>query len=93
MDERQHERLMRQGIHGYLKYLDRYDSPAVLLCNASVPAWIVHAEKGDGDLTDERTANPRGMPPRARHHHPGTSYFIPTRNPSRSPSSSSLWWL
>src|SRR5262249_25067279 len=45
-------KLMRRLIHDYLQYLGHLDSPATRLCEAKVPTWIVHAEKGDGGLTD-----------------------------------------
>src|ERR1700729_3988084 len=48
-------RAMREIFRGYLRYLGRYDSAAERLCDAGVPAWVVHAEKGDGGLApDER---------------------------------------
>lgn len=46
-------RVMRRGFRSYLEYLGRYDAPAARLCDAGVPAWVVHAEKGDGALTGQ----------------------------------------
>ena len=35
---------MRLGLREYLRWL--------MLCRSGVPTWVVHAEKGDGGLTD-----------------------------------------
>lgn len=76
-------RLMRQGFGEYLGYLGRYDSPAARLCDAGVPAWVVHAEKGDGDLTDEERRTLEACPLTTVVTIPGTSYFIPNDEPER----------
>jgi pimeloyl-ACP methyl ester carboxylesterase len=75
--------VMRQGIHGYLNYLGRYDSPAARLCDASVPAWVLHAEKGDGGLTDHERRTLEACPHTSVITIPGTSYFIPNEEPKR----------
>jgi pimeloyl-ACP methyl ester carboxylesterase len=73
--------IMRQIFRGYLSYLGRHHAPAARLCDAGVPAWVVHAEKGDGGLTDterqtlEECARTRVITI------PGTSYFIPNEEP------------
>ena len=73
--------IMRQIFRGYLSYLGRHHAPAARLCDAGVPAWVVHAEKGDGGLTDterhtlEECAHTRVITI------PGTSYFIPNEEP------------
>jgi|SRR5450755_3898872 len=76
-------RLMRQIFRGYLGYLGRYDSPAARLCDAGVPAWVVHADKGDGDLTDEERRTLEACPRTTVVTIPGTSYFIPNDEPER----------
>lgn len=39
------------------QYLDRHGSVASRLCEAGVPAWVVHGERGDGGVTaDQLTA-------------------------------------
>src|SRR5438093_1406693 len=43
----------RQGLREYVQWLHRHERPAERLCGAGVPTWVVHAEKGDGGLTDE----------------------------------------
>ncbi len=76
-------RLMRQIFRGYLGYLGRYDSPAARLCDSGVPAWVVHADKGDGDLTDEERRTLEACPRTTVVTIPGTSYFIPNDEPER----------
>jgi pimeloyl-ACP methyl ester carboxylesterase len=76
-------RLMRQIFRGYMGYLGRYDSPAARLCDAGVPAWVVHAEKGDGDLTDDERRTLEACPRTTVVAIPGTSYFIPNDEPER----------
>jgi pimeloyl-ACP methyl ester carboxylesterase len=76
-------RIMQQIFGGYLQYLDRYDSPATRLCEAGVPAWIVHAEKGDGGLTDDERRTLDACPSTSLVTIPGTSYFIPNDEPER----------
>jgi pimeloyl-ACP methyl ester carboxylesterase len=76
-------RLMRQIFRGYLGYLGRYDSPEARLCDAEVPAWVVHADKGDGDLTGEERRTLEACPRITVVTIPGTSYFIPNDEPER----------
>ncbi len=42
---------VRLGLREYVRWLNRGGDRAERLCDASVPTWIVHAEKGDGGLT------------------------------------------
>jgi len=44
---RNNTRDMRRGLQAYLRWLRRDDDPARRLCEAAMPAWVVHAEKGD----------------------------------------------
>jgi len=76
-------RIMRRGLRAYLTYLDRYDSPAARLCDAGVPAWVVHAEKGDGGLTSEERSTLKACPRTTLVTIPGTSYFIPNEESER----------
>src|SRR2546429_9926246 len=71
-------RIMRRGLRAYLTYLDRYDSPAARLCDAGVPAWVVHAEKGDGGPTSEERSPTKAGPGPTPGPNPGTNTFIPT---------------
>ena len=47
---------MLLGLQAYLRWLHRDDDPARRLCETDVPAWVVHAEKGDGALTEHERA-------------------------------------
>ena len=47
---------MRRGLQAYLRWLHRDDDPARRLCEAGTAAWVVHAEKGDGGLTQHERA-------------------------------------
>src|SRR4051794_15580991 len=74
---------VRHGLDEYMRYLHRHERPAERLCQADIPTWIVHAEKGDGGLTvDERRA--LGGCPRA---HlvtiPGKVFFLPNEVPEQ----------
>jgi pimeloyl-ACP methyl ester carboxylesterase len=72
-----------RSLREYVSWLHRQERPAERLCQAGVPTWIVHAEKGDGGLTDDerRTLN---MCP---HAHvvtiPGNLFFLPNEAPAR----------
>jgi pimeloyl-ACP methyl ester carboxylesterase len=72
---------MRQIFSGYLSYLGRRDSPAARLCQAGKPAWVVHADKGDGGLTDDERRTLEACPDVTMVTIPGTSYFIPNEEP------------
>ena len=46
---------VRRVLNEYAVWLNHHEARAQRLCQAGVPTWIVHAEKGDGGLTpDER---------------------------------------
>lgn len=72
---------MRQIFGGYLSYLGRHDSPAARLCQAGVPAWVVHADKGDDELTDDERSILEACPHTTVVTIPRTSYFIPNEEP------------
>jgi len=42
---------MRKGLRAYLRWLAEDDDRATRLCKTGLPAWVMHAEKGDGALT------------------------------------------
>jgi pimeloyl-ACP methyl ester carboxylesterase len=73
----------REGLHEYVRWLRRHEQPAERLCRAGVPAWIVHAEKGDGGLTDDERRTLEACP----HAHlvtiPGSVFFLPNEVPER----------
>jgi pimeloyl-ACP methyl ester carboxylesterase len=72
----------RRGIHCYLQYLDRYGSVAPRLCQARVPAWVVHGERGDGGITDEERRILEECPQISLITIPGASYFTPNEEPA-----------
>jgi pimeloyl-ACP methyl ester carboxylesterase len=74
---------MRKIFRGYLRYLGRYDSPAARLCDAGVPAWVVHAENGDGALTPEERSVLEACSRTTVVTIPGTSFFLPNDEPER----------
>jgi pimeloyl-ACP methyl ester carboxylesterase len=73
---------MRRIFHDYLRYLDSHGSVASRLCEAGVPAWVVHGETGDGGVTDEERHTLEAC------HHvrmvtiPGPSFFTPNEDPA-----------
>jgi pimeloyl-ACP methyl ester carboxylesterase len=75
--------IMRRIFRSYLGYLSRGEAPAKRLCAAGVPAWIVHAEKGDGGLTAAERSTLEECPHMSVITIPGTSYFIPNEEPER----------
>ncbi len=48
-----------------------------------MPAWVVHAEKGDGSLTDDERRALEACPNIILLTIPGTSLFIPNEEPER----------
>ena len=76
-------RHVRRGLSEYVRYLHRHERPAERLCQAGVPTWIVHAEKGDGGLTDDERHALEMCP----HAHlvtiPGSVFFLPNEVPER----------
>ena len=74
---------MRRGLREYLRWLRRHEHPAERLCHAGVPTWIVHAEKGDGGLTDDERRTLEACP----HAHlvtvPGAVFFLPNEVPDQ----------
>ena len=80
---------MRQGLREYMRWLNRQDRPAERLCRAQVPTWIVHAEKGDGGLTDDERGTLEACPHAQLVTIPGRCSSYRTRYPNRSRTSSS----
>jgi len=72
---------MRLGLQAYLRWLKRDDDRARRLCAAGVPACVVHAEKGDGALTQHE----RGVLENCPHVRvvtlPGEVFFLPNEAP------------
>jgi pimeloyl-ACP methyl ester carboxylesterase len=74
---------MRLALAEYLQWLNRHERPAERLCQADVPTWVVHAEKGDGGLTDDERRALEACP----HAHlvtlPGAVFFMPNEASER----------
>jgi pimeloyl-ACP methyl ester carboxylesterase len=71
------------ALREYARYLHRHERPAERLCRADVPTWIVHAEKGDGGLTDEERRGLEACPQAHLVTIPGTVFFLPNEVPER----------
>ena len=73
----------RHGLREYVRWLHRHDVPPSGCAEPGVPTWIVHAEKGDGGLTDDERRTLEACP----HVHlvtiPGTVFFLPNEVPER----------
>lgn len=80
---RNNTRDMRRGLQAYLDWLRRDDDPARRLCEAGVPTWVVHAEKGDGGLTQHERAVLEACPQVRVVTLPGQVFFLPNEAPER----------
>lgn len=76
-------RHQRPGLRSYLQWLQRHDQRAERLCAAGVPTWVVHAEKGDGGLTDEERRVLEACPHIRVVTIPGAVFFLPNEIPER----------
>jgi pimeloyl-ACP methyl ester carboxylesterase len=77
-------RVMRKILRAYLQYLGREPSPATRLCDAGVPAWVVHAETGgDGGLTDAERTTLEACGNVTVETIPGSSFLLPNEEPER----------
>ena len=74
-------RQIRRLVHAYLDYLRQHGSVASRLCETGVPAWIVHAEQGDGGLTAAERRVLAACPTTTVVTVPGTSWFLPNEKP------------
>ena len=72
---------VRQGLREYVRWLHKYDDPAERLCRAAVPTWVVHAEKGDGGLTDHERRTLEACPRVHVVTIPGHVFFMPNEVP------------
>lgn len=73
----------QQSLREYLRWLGRGEGRAKRLCDAEVPAWVVHAEKGDGGLTDEERRTLEACPHVRLVTIPGHVFFMPNEVPGR----------
>jgi pimeloyl-ACP methyl ester carboxylesterase len=74
---------MRRGLNEYLRWLHHDERRAERLCQAGIPTWIVHAEKGDGGLTDDERRTLEACPQTHVMTIPGRVFFIPNEIPDR----------
>lgn len=74
---------VRRGLQAYLRWLHRDDDPARRLCEAGAPAWVLHAEKGDGGLTPHERAVLEACPRVRLVTVPGEVFFLPNEVPER----------
>ncbi|HVQ88383.1 MAG TPA: alpha/beta hydrolase [Actinomycetes bacterium] len=74
---------MRLALLAYLRWLQRDDDPARRLCESGPPAWVVHAEKGDGALTQHERAVLEACPRVQVVTIPGKVSLLPNEVPAR----------
>jgi pimeloyl-ACP methyl ester carboxylesterase len=74
---------MRHGLNEYMRWLHCNERPAERLCQAGVPTWIVHAEKGDGGLTDDERRTLESCPNVHLVTIPGHVFFMPNEIPEQ----------
>jgi pimeloyl-ACP methyl ester carboxylesterase len=74
---------MRRALAAYLRWLHVDDDRARRFCETGVPAWIVHAEKGDGGLTPHERAVLESYPHVRVVTIPGSVFFLPNEVPAR----------
>ena len=72
---------MRRGLQAYLRWLHRDDDRGRRLCETAVPAWVVHAEKGDGALTPHERTVLEACPHVRVMTIPGEVFFLPNEVP------------
>jgi pimeloyl-ACP methyl ester carboxylesterase len=74
--------VFQRSIHTYLRYLDTHGSVAPRLCEAGVPAWVVHGERGDGGISDDERRVLDACPQVSVVTIPGASYYTPVEEPA-----------
>src|SRR4051794_18009136 len=68
----------------YLDYLGAARDPAAALAASGNPAWVVHAEKGDGGLTEAERATLEAAPQVTLVTIPGAVFFLPDEAPQQT---------
>jgi len=68
----------------YLDYIAADPDPAARLAASGNPAWVVHAEKGDGGLTDAERATLEAAPNVTLVKIPGAVFFLPDEAPQQT---------
>jgi pimeloyl-ACP methyl ester carboxylesterase len=74
---------MRLGLDEYLAWLQAGEDHAALLCRSGVPTWVVHAEKGDGGLTDGERRTLEACSTVRVVTIPGSVFFLPNEAPDQ----------
>jgi pimeloyl-ACP methyl ester carboxylesterase len=68
----------------YLDYIAADQDPAARLAASGNPAWVVHAQKGDGGLTDAERATLEAAPNVTLVKIPGAVFFLPDEAPQQT---------
>ena len=68
----------------YLDYIAQDRDFAAQLAASGSPAWVVHAEKGDGDLTDAERATLQAAPNVTLVTIPGSVFLLPDEAPQKT---------
>ena len=74
---------MQMALREYLKWLKSGEDHAAMLCRSGVPTWVVHAEKGDGGLTDAERRTLEACDTVKVVTIPGNVFFLPNEVPDR----------
>jgi pimeloyl-ACP methyl ester carboxylesterase len=75
--------VIRPILAQYRRYLREQNNPAMRLCDAAVPTWVAHAEKGDGGLTADEHRMLEGCAQVTVISLPGTGYLLPVEKPEK----------
>ncbi len=81
--ELNHTSDMRQALRAYLAWLKRDDDRAARFCSVGSPAWVMHAEKGDGGLTPHERDVFEQCPHTRVITIPGSVFFLPNEVPGQ----------
>lgn len=73
--------VMRLILLEYTRWLRQDEQRAVRLCQSGVPTWTIHAEKGDGGLTDAERSTLEACPDARLVTIPGSVFFLPVETP------------
>jgi pimeloyl-ACP methyl ester carboxylesterase len=74
---------MQLSLRAYLSWLNSGADHAAQLCQSGVPTWVVHAEKGDGGLTEGERSTLQTCPTVTLVTIPGNVFFLPNEVPDR----------
>jgi pimeloyl-ACP methyl ester carboxylesterase len=72
-----------RALREYVSWLHRQERPDERLCRAGVPTWLVHAEKGDGGLTEGERRTLEACPQTQVVTIPGDAFFLPNEASAR----------